>query len=133
MGAVTDLDAKDAPVKDVHYELKGVEAQSTTHLESDEGGGGSAVIRMFEFRMDPVAFQMAHPNTQDLFNAHHKGIEIALWRDGLKPMPEINPRVVMELSSGTYRIFVTAKPERGQLLSEQPKTLSQLIHGGKSN
>lgn len=111
-------------------DVQQVEAASKTHLEDDEGGGGAAVIRMFEFGMNPQAFGDHQPTRQELFNSHYKGIELALWRDGLTVIPEVNPRIVIDNDKQTYKIFVGAQPSRGHLLYEQPRTLAQQIHGG---
>lgn len=106
-----------------------LQVESKTHLEDDLGGGGSAIIRVFEFGINPVTFSQYQPTKQDLFNSHHKGIEIALWRDGLKVVPDVNPRIVVDIEHGVYRIFVGAQPMRGHSLIEQPRTLGQQIHG----
>jgi hypothetical protein len=116
-----------------NYDAKSIEVESQTKLEADEGTGGAAIIRCFEFRMNPVTFATIMPTTQDLFNSHHKGIEIALWKDGMTVLPDVNPRVVINRETGTYQIFVGAKPSKGQLLHERPQTLSQLAHGGHTN
>lgn len=128
-GKFVETDAKDAPVKDVHYDLQNLEVQSQTHLEDDHGGGGSAIIRMFEFGMNPLAFSQHRPSKQELFNSHFKGIELALWRDGMKVIPEVNPRIIVDEKAGSYKIFVGAQPQKGHTLTEQPRTLSQQIHG----
>lgn len=110
------------------HEIESVEAESKTNLELDTGVGNAAIIRMFEFSLNHEAFRHYPPTKQDLFNAHHKGIEMALWRDGLKVIPGVNPRISIE--QGRYRIWVGATPMKGHILTETPKTLSQLVHGG---
>ena len=76
--------------------------------------------------MNPEAFALHRPTKQELFNHHSKGIETILWKDGLKVMPDVPPRLVVEGSK--YRIFVGAQPMKGMALEEKPKTLKQLIH-----
>lgn len=115
------------------HDLTSIEVKSKTHLEDDQGGGGAAIIRMFEFGINPQAFKEMKPTLQELFNAHFKGIEVALWKDGLKVLPEVNPRIVLDERAMTYRIFVGAEPMRGHILREQPKTLTELVHGGQTN
>lgn len=110
-----------------NYELQSVEAQSKTKLEDDTGHGNAAIIRCFEFGINPVAFKESPPTKQQLFNSHYKGIEAALWRDGLKVLPDVNPRII--LGEKTYKIFVGAHPMRGHILREQPRTLRELTHG----
>ncbi len=129
VGQFTETHALDAPVENVHYDLQNLEVKSETHLEDDKGGGGAAIIRMFEFGMNPQAFMEARPSKQQLFNSHYKGIELALWKDGMKVIPEVNPRIVVDAKAGNYKIFVGAQPQKGHMLMEQPKTLSQQIHG----
>lgn len=111
------------------HDVQSVEAQSTTKLEDDMGYGNAAIIRCFKFGINPTVFQQYPPTKQELFNSHYKGIEIALWRDGLKVIPDVNPRIVVDQKSMSYQIFVGAHPMKGHLLREQPKTLSQLAHG----
>lgn len=111
------------------YDVKSIEVQSQTKLESDEGYGKAVVLRMFEFKMNPLTFSTVRPSHQDLFNAHYKGIETTLWKDGLKVLPDINPRILINQEEQTYRIFVGATPAKGQLLKEEPKTLSEIVHG----
>lgn len=108
------------------HEASTIEAQSKVHLEDDEGYGNAVVIRCFEFGMNPVAFKEYAPTRQELFNSHYKGIEIALWRDGLKVISEVNPRIVVDEKNSRYQIFVGARPMKGQLLKESPLTLSQI-------
>lgn len=134
-GGVTDIahviekDAVNAPVKDVGYDVKDLEVQSTTHLEDDQGGGGAAIVRCFEFGMNLEAFGNYQPTKQELFNSHLKGIEVALWRDGMKIMTEVLPRVAFDQENFKYKIFVGAQPMKGHILREQPKTLAEQIHG----
>lgn len=115
---------------DVNYDVRSLEVKSDTKLEEDEGTGGAAIVRMFEFGMNPEAFKQYQPTKQELFNSHYKGIELALWKDGLKVMPEVNPRIVVDEKAMRYQIFVGAQPMRGHILREQPKKLSELVHGG---
>ena len=103
-------------------------SESKTHLEDDTGSGDAAIIRMFEFGVNHEAFKQHQPTKQELFNSHYKGIEVMLWRDGLKVMPEVEPQLTFNKKKTKYRIFVGAKPMKGHLLTEQPKTLSQIIN-----
>lgn len=100
--------------------------ESETHLEDDEGTGDAAIIRMFEFKVNPEAFKQFTPTEQELFNTHYKGIESLLWRDGMKVMPEVEPRLTFSKNKKMYRIFIGAKPMKGHLLTEKPKTLSEI-------
>lgn len=121
---------KIADVKLEHdYEVSSMEAESETKLEHDEGHGAAIVIRCFKFGINPDAFRQYSPTKQELFNSHMKGIETALWRDGLKVFPDVEPRIVVNQEAGTYEIFVGAHPMKGQTLYQTPQTLSQIAHG----
>ncbi len=113
-------------------DISKVETTSETHLEDDKGYGEAAIIRMFEFAANPEAFKQHTPTKQELFNYHHKQIEITLWGDGMKVIPEVTPRVTISKNKKKYRIFVGAKPMKGHILQEQPKTLSQIAHAKPS-
>src|SRR3990167_9740756 len=106
-------------IKDQYdWSAQTVETQSETHLEDDTGHGEAAIIRMFEFAMNPEVIKKVKPTRQDIFNSHYKGIEIALWKDGMKVLPEVNPRIVIDEKAMKYRIFVGARPMRGHILRE---------------
>lgn len=111
------------------HEAATIEALSKTRLEDDPGEGGVAIIRRFKFGLNLAAFKEHPPTHQELFNSHVKGIEMALWRDGLKVIPEVKPRLVVDDTNGFYEIFVGAKPERGHILHERPVTLAQIAKG----
>ena len=134
-GGVDDVGSTLAPSQldgktdNFSHDLKSLEVQSQTHLEDDHGEGGAAIIRMFEFGINPQAFKEAQPTKQQLFNSHYKGIELALWRDGMKVMTEVNPRVLINDKTMTYQIFVGAQPMRGHILRETPRTLSEQLNG----
>lgn len=121
--------AQDAPVKDIHWHANQVDAESQTHLEDDAGEGGAAIIRAFDFAANPEAFNKHQPTAQELFNHHLKGIEVMLWRDGMKVMTEVPPRLLFNKKKNKYRIFVGAAPQKGHILTQRPKTLSQIAHG----
>ena len=112
------------------HELASIEAKSEkTHLEDDRGEGNAAIIRCFEFAINPQVFKEHPPTKQELFNHHHKGIELALWKDGMKVMPEVNPKIVVNQKAMRYQIFVGAQPMKGYILHERPQTLSEIAHG----
>jgi len=111
------------------HEVANIEAQSTRKLEDDVGHGSAAIIRRFVYGMNPVAFKEHPPTKQELFNAHYKSIELTLWRDGMKVMPEIEPRLVLDTKKNQYYIFVGARPAKGHILRERPQTLAEIAHG----
>lgn len=125
---VIEENAKNAPVKDILWNANELSAESDTKLEEDKGSGKAAIIRMFEFGINIPAFKEYKPSKQELLNSHAKGIEIMLWKDGMKLMPEVNPKVDINHKRGTYRIFVGAEPQRGHILHERPQTLTQIAN-----
>lgn len=115
--------------KDILHNVNEVQTESNVHLEDDKGEGEAVIIRMFEFGANPVAFKEYKPTKQELFNSHQKALEAMLWGDGLTPMPEISPKITINKKKTKYRIFITAKPQRGHLLRERPQTLSEIQQG----
>jgi hypothetical protein len=113
----------------VNWDTQSIESESQTKIEDDAGHGNPAIIRMFEFGMNLEAFREVQPTKQELFNAHYKFIETALWKDGLKVLPEVQPRIVVDEKKFTYKIFVGAKPMKGHILRERPQTLREIVHG----
>lgn len=111
------------------YEISSMEAESTTKLEHDEGHGAAVVLRCFKFKANLEVFKQQQPSKQDLFNAHLKGIELALWKDSLTIWPDVPPRLVVNEDAGTYEIWVAGKPSRGVILAQEPRTLKQIAHG----
>lgn len=113
------------------YDLSHIEAESKTKLEDDIGIGAAVVIRHFEFGINAEAFKKHPPTHQELFNSHLKGIEIALWKDGLAINPDIPPRIVIDEKGMRYHIFIASKPSKGHILPHgvNPQTLKQIAHG----
>jgi len=110
------------------YEAASAQATSDAKLEDDHGEGQPVILRMFEFSANPEAFKIHSPTKQELFNSHAKGIEVMLWKDGMKLFTEVDPKVTINKKKTKYRIFVAAIPQRGHLLMERPKTLSQIAN-----
>lgn len=111
------------------HEVFTTDAKSDTTLEKDIGVGNAVIVRCFTYGANKEAFLEHKPTLQELFNYHHKGIEIELWKDGLMVMPDVKPRVVFNEEKSQYQIFVGARPSRGQELRELPQTLSELVNG----
>lgn len=91
----------------------------------DPGTGKTVSIRVFTFKMNPARLKQAPPDKQTLFNAHAKQISTILWGDGLIPMEEISPRVIINKNYGEYQIFVPCEAKSGVLFVDKPKNLSQ--------
>ena len=118
-----------ATYNNYEHEVSNIETQSKTKLEDDIGHGGAAIIRRFTFGMNAESFKQKPPTKQELFNYHIKGIEIMLWRDGMKIMTEIEPRITLDSKGLQYHIFIGARPQKGFILREAPQTLKDVAHG----
>lgn len=108
------------------HEASTIEFKSNTHLEQDQGHGDAAIVRCFTFGMNVASFKEAQPSKQEIFNSHLKGIETKLWMDGMKIIPEVQPRLVFNTEKAQYQIFVGARPMKGHILHERPQTLSEI-------
>ena len=123
----TDLHS---PLQEQTYDASSVEAKSEkTHLEDDKGEGEATIIRCFTFGMNPEVFVQQRPTKQDLFNYHIRGIEMALFKDGMNLYTDVPPRLTFDVNKLQYCIFVAARPRKGYLLHERPQTLSEIAHG----
>ena len=111
------------------YDASSVEAKSQTRLEDDMGEGDAVIVRRFIFGMNLVAWKEHRPTKQDIFNSHIRGIEIALFGDGLKVFDEVPPRITFDVKNSQYSIFIAARPQKGHMLRERPQTLTQIAHG----
>lgn len=115
--------------KDVDWEATKGEVTSDVHLEDDTGQGAAVIVRSFDFKANPEAFRHHTPSKQELFSAHEKQIEVLLWQDGMQPMPDVTPKVMLSKNRKNYRIVVGAEPAKGHLLTQNPQTLSQITNG----
>lgn len=127
------INSLDSGAKAHDYDVKQGEVHSDIKLEADEGYGKTIVVRSFDFKANPLAFKERTPSKQELFNAHAKQIEIVLWKDGMKVMPDVKPQLILSKNRKFYRIVVGAEPEKGQLINsltlDKQQTLSQAAHG----
>ncbi len=124
---VKELNAKDAPVKDLDWEGEEVTAESTTKLEEDKGTGHAVVLRFFDFGVNPETFKQHKPTAQELFNSHSRGMEALLWKDQLKPFEGIEPRMMFSKDKSHYRFIIACLPMG--VLNEKSMTLTQIAHG----
>lgn len=122
-----EKDAVDSPVQDIEWEGEEIGAESDTKLEQDIGDGREIVIRFFEFGANPAVFEKAKPTAQQLFNHHLNGIEAHLWKDGLQPFPEVEPRLMFSKDKKRYRFIIAAIPRLHAGFKGETKTLSQLL------
>lgn len=131
--SATVINSLDTSAKGTNYDVKQGEVHSDIKLEADEGDGKTIVVRSFDFKANPQAFKERTPSKQELFNAHAKQIEVILWKDGLKVMPDVKPQLILSKQRNHYRIVVGAEPEKGHLINslvlDKQQTLSQAAHG----
>lgn len=125
--------------EDGDWQGQSVEVQSDTKLEADKGTGEAIIIRTFEFALNPETFKQhelrtgSMPTVQDIFQEHSRGIESFLWQDGLTAAKDIEPRVIFSKNNKTYLIMVGARPQKGQMIVDAPKTLSELANDPRDN
>lgn len=91
----------------------------------DPGGGPVNVIRVFTFKMNPA--NKDYSNKQAIFSAHAKQIETILWGDGLRPLDNVLPRVILNSKKGSYQIFVPCGAAKGVIFSEKHRN-PELLH-----
>lgn len=124
---VKEVNAKDAPVKDLDWEGEEVSTESTTKLEEDKGTGQAIVLRFFDFGVNAETFKQHKPTAQELFNSHMKGMESLLWKDQLKPFDGVEPRLMFSKDKSHYRFVIACIPMG--ILTDKTQTLSQIVHG----
>ena len=112
----------------------GYEYGSDLHTESaplvDPGIGKTVSIRVFDFKMnpDPKVVKSFPTNGQVIFNAHAKQIATILWGDGLIPLEQVSPRVIINKKKRTYQIFVPCSARSGVVFAETPMNLSTQLN-----
>lgn len=96
----------------------------------DPGGGPVNVIRVFNFSMHPLVKSLT--DKQAIFTAHAKQIENILWGDGLRPLDEVPPRVIIDNKNRSYQIFVSCQAAKGVIFSQKdsnPELLHKQLNG----
>ena len=112
--------------------VEGYEYASSLETEgvrlNDPSTGKTVSIRVFEFKMNPDAVKNFPTDHQHLFNAHAKQIQTILWGDGLRPLDEFPPRVIIKKKERKYQIFVPCEARLNTMYIEKPGNLSKLIN-----
>lgn len=92
----------------------------------DPGTGKTLVLRIFQFAFNPEFLLKKNQvvNKQDIFNSHWHQMRIELWKDGLVPREDVDPRVV--LGRKGYRIFILSEPRLRTTVVEKPQTLQEI-------
>lgn len=110
--------------KDTKYEYASELSTDGVKL-IDPGGGPVNTIRVFTFKKNP---EVKHTlGKQAIFNSHAKQIETVLWGDGLRPLENVSPRVILNYKGGFYQIFVACEAAKGVLFSEKDRN-PELLH-----
>lgn len=136
-----DTIIKDEKGKESDWNVKTLEVESDTKLESDKGEGQIFVLRNFFFKPNLEEFKKQIPTAQEILNSHLKQIEIELWKDEWVIFPEVQPRLVFmdkafnmvpayDPKLEYYTFIIAAVPAKGSLLShyDRPKTLTEIAH-----
>ena len=98
----------------------------------DAGEGKQVSIRVFTFKISPDKLKtIRNVSKQAIFNEHAKQIATILWGDGLRPLEEVSPRVILNIKKGVYQIFVPSEAAKGVIWSRdnRPKTLQEITKG----
>ena len=125
---LTEVEAKNAPTKDIEWEGEEVGAESTTKIQDDKGTGIEVVMRFFTFAANKDAFKHHTPSAQELFDSHRKGIESLLWSDGMSPYYAIEPRLILSKDKSHYRFVISCIPSLGNTLIDKTQTLDQILN-----
>lgn len=125
---------KNSPIKEnLAWEGEELQVESKTKLNEDTGTGTPVVIRFFEFGANAEAFKKHKPTAQELFNSHLRGLESVLWRDGLRMLKSVEPRLRFSKDKKKYQFILACEPSLGNVLAEKTKTLSQIANEGTRN
>lgn len=94
----------------------------------DPATGKTVLIRAFNFQINPELKDF-DIDKQELFNHHARQIQTLLWADGLQPMSDIPPRVIINIEKSVYNIFVACESRLSTVFADKPRALTQqLIH-----
>lgn len=95
----------------------------------DPSEGQQVSIRTFTFRINPAKRREIETiSKQAIFNQHAKQITNVLWGDGLRPLEEVSPRVILNVKKGFYQIFIPCQAAKGVIWSskDKPKNLQEI-------
>ncbi len=111
--------------EDTKYEYASNLETPSIRLE-DPGIGKTVLIRAFDFKINPNIKEI--PLTkQEIFNHHARQIQTILWADGLKPLEDIAPRVILNEKDGFYHIFVSCEAKLSTVFADTPRPLNQQL------
>ena len=123
-----ELNATDAPVDSVQYDVKKGEVHSDPI--QDSGTGGKAILRRFQFQLPPSKEGEPLPDPQELIATQLKHVLIPmLYKDELEMIME--PRIVMG-KNGKYDIFAFCHPRYHMgvksVIHEKPQLVQDIIN-----
>lgn len=104
-------------------EAQELSTQATTPLV-DDASGQKLILRAFEFQL-PLDIK-GRIDKQKVFDAHKKFIEQFCWKDGLVPVTDIPPRVILSKNEKKVRIFILTQAKLGSTILEKPLTLQEI-------
>lgn len=126
-----EMDAQNAPVKDIKWGAQQIQAQSD-RIE-DPGIGKGVVVRNFFFKAPPREKGKPTPSKKDIFLSFKPLIGTSLWADGLTPLEgkEIHLYTKKQLKPGLLRnamlkegadfvIMILAQPRSGVSVADTP-------------
>jgi len=137
-----EVNAKDAPTKDVAWDVEQAEVEPVK-VEQDDGGA-PIVLRTFRFAFSPEQLQHGPITESRLKKSVNfkndsggtqaeklKMIEHHLWADGLE-LVDI-PKVVLTEDKKGFYVFATAQALRGHIYSslDKPLKLKDVLNTGK--
>lgn len=122
-------------IEDEH-KWEGQEMQANSDPLVDSGTGEKFILRFFQFKKNPQF--PANLSKQEIFNQHAHQVKMFLWKDGLIPNEDVQPRVHVSKKTGNYKIIVLAQPYslRGmkQVIAEKASTLQDITqHATRRN
>jgi len=116
--------AQDAPVKDIEWEGKEVETETTPLMNNDTGK--PIILRVFDFNL-PSLKPEEFPTKEQLLNFHKSKVTAFLWRDELIPIQDF--KLIFSKDKRHFRIFATCQTKAGSTVLERPQVLQKLING----
>src|SRR3990167_7355938 len=95
----------------------------------DPGIGSANIIRTFIFTLNPE-FKKKNPrlnqiDRQEFFNNHWKYLQLELWKDGLVPNEDHQPKLTFRKKF--YFFQIVCKPRLGVMVAETPQTLQETL------
>lgn len=129
-----ELDAKDAPVKDINWQAHQIETKSDPI--QDPGTGRGLVVRNFFFKSPPRQPGVPTPSKRQIIESHKQYMGMLLYGDGLSPLEDKAVKLYTrkELKQGILKskmiqegadfvIVVVAEAKSGVAIAERPTVL----------